>query len=127
MAKLMQSLEHGEDQVERKEIVEGQYAVREIVGQIRPMWRNEKERRQDHRTPHKGPPPAPHEPYQPVVSIEECIWVPEPEPDGHGIGIGLTVALSLLPLTTGKQLSHVRGHVRLQQIGRVQLADQMNH
>jgi hypothetical protein len=73
-----------------------------------------------------APPAAPNEPQQSRETVQESVRVPERDPDRHWIGIGAQIACSLLALAARGQLADIRRDIGFEQVGSVQLPQQLD-
>ena len=124
VADLVRRLQQREQQRQQQQVVDRQHALAEVAGQLTPVAGRQQQRRQHHRQPqHQARQAAQraggrHHPAQPGVGVDQR------KAQRHRVGKALQQLAAALLAATLEQLGQVGRHVALDQVGRIQPAEQ---
>jgi hypothetical protein len=110
-----------------QQALRGQQPVEEVLGELGPVRRDQDQRRQHHGQPGDRADPAEDRPHHWKRPREKALRVEQRNADGertHQLSLPLLTLVLLPPL---EQLRGVGGHVALQHVGGVELAEELDH
>jgi hypothetical protein len=125
VAEFVQGLDQREDEPEQQQVVAVENPVRQVVGELGPALWQQHQRRHHDQQPQQRTGHAPHTRPPRGEPVEERPRVNQRDPHRHRVRPGAPALRARLALAALEDLERIRRHVGLQQVGAVQLAEQL--